>query len=137
MSRQQARVRVDQVADPRQLAHALGQELTKGDDHADVGGVPFELGDHFGVADPLGTQQRHLALQGPGGDRRRRALAAAAPSTIGLAHHTHHLVAALEQRVEGGQGELGRAEEGDAERGGGQRSYSSASVASCFLRFLT
>ena len=84
-------------------------------------------------ADARRAQQWEPGLERQPRDGGGRHAATPPAAAIGLAHHRHQLVLALDQAREGRDRELGRAEEDEAHGG----LYSSPSSLSCFFRFAT
>jgi hypothetical protein len=116
VSRQQARVRVDQITEARQLAHALRQELTERDDDAEIGAERARRLCERGRADLLGAQNRNAAALGEGGDRRRRNLLPAPTRPIGLRDGRDDTMRSADEARERRYGELRGSEEQQPQR---------------------
>ena len=139
-ARQKARVRVDHPVN-RQLPHRLGNELTEGDDHSQIGSqAPHPL-ECIRVPHLCRLSDREPELLGQAPDGRGLELAAAPPRAIRLANHAQDSVATACQGPQRRQREIRRAE---VEQAKGRRIGRGARHArqpwsrrSCFFRRLT
>ena len=139
MARQQAGVGIDEVSERGKLADPAGEELSEGDDDAEVRGEIQEPG--LAVAHPFGPEERETPGERHLGDRRGMDSPTAAALPVGLAHHADHRVGALQEALQGGDREGRRPEEEESQGPPPQsllgRARSSSSRRSAFLRFFT
>ena len=92
---------VDQVAEARGLADALGKKLSERDDHPQVRLGIAQRVHHTPFTDPVGPQQRNPLAQCDLGYRRGAGRASAPAPAIGLAHDQNHGMGGSQQALEG------------------------------------
>jgi hypothetical protein len=98
-------------------------EVDHGDDSQDGGADETPVGHHDGQVDPGRDHVRRVladrqaGIERSGFDRARRRPRPPAPPGVGPRHHQGHVVAGVDQGVEGEDGDLGGAEKGEAQGG--------------------